>query len=218
MSPTASGQSKFIFVKFFFFYFTKTILTFRCLEANGSASSAIQNRRPRRRRPARKPIESASRPSAQPSWRRTKSLQKRAKRLAQPPQRLRWRHHRLADLPPPWLSNAASTRPSPRRRTLRPAGIKVNPFFHFFFSFFCFFFLSPHKLRAKTDIRVSFFFVSQDDPRPIRKSRRSLAFPTARQHQTISHVQENHPKSNGSEHNPQETQRRHVSLLNLKKL
>ena len=157
MSPTASGQSKFIFLKFFFLFYQNKNLTFRCLEANGSASSAIQNRRPRRRRPARKPIESASRPSAQPSWRRTKSLQRRAKRLAQPPQRLRWRHHRLADLPPPWLSNAASTRPSPRRRTLRPAGIKVNPFFHFFFSFFCFFFLSPHKLRAKTDIRVSFF-------------------------------------------------------------
>ena len=205
-------------MKFFFFYFTKTILTFRCLEANGSASSAIQNRRPRRRRPARKPIESASRPSAQPSWRRTKSLQRRAKRLAQPPQRLRWRHHRLADLPPPWLSNAASTRPSPRRRTLRPAGIKVNPFFHFFFCFFCFFFSFPTQIECENRHSSLFFFVSQDDPRPIRKSRRSLAFPTARQHQTISHVQENHPKSNGSEHNPQETQRRHVSLLNLKKL
>ena len=157
MSPTASGQSKFIFLKFFFLFYQNKNLTFRCLEANGSASSAIQNRRPRRRRPAKKPIESASRPSAQPSWRRTKSLQRRAKRLAQPPQRLRWRHHRLADLPPPWLSNAASTRPSPRRRTLRPAGIKVNPFFHFFFVFFVFFFLSPHKLSVKTDIRVSFF-------------------------------------------------------------
>ena len=158
MSPTASGQSKFIFVKFFFFYFTKTILTFRCLEANGSASSAIQNRRPRRRRPARKPIESASRPSAQPSWRRTKSLQRRAKRLAQPPQRLRWRHHRLADLPPPWLSNAASTRPSPRRRTLRPAGIKVNPFFHFFLVFFVFFFF-PHTNCARKQTFESLFFL-----------------------------------------------------------
>ena len=158
MSPTASGQSKFIFVKFFFFYFTKTILTFRCLEANGSASSAIQNRRPRRRRPAKKPIESASRPSAQPSWRRTKSLQRRAKRLAQPPQRLRWRHHRLADLPPPWLSNAASTRPSPRRRTLRPAVIKVNPFFHFFFCFFCFFFSFPTQIECENRHSSLFFF------------------------------------------------------------